>query len=90
MIDATAAATIEHEYPTGGETPHIVHCSPDSTTAYVSNARSGTVAKIAIATGEHQLIETGDRPEGSTLSKDGSKLYVAHRDADKIVVVDTA
>jgi len=80
---------IVHEYPTGGETPHIVHCSPDSTTAYVSNSRSRTVAKIDIASGEHELIETGARPEGSTLSNDGSKLYVAHRDADKIVILDT-
>lgn len=81
---------IVHEYDTGGETPHIVKCSPDSKFAYVSNARSGTVAKIDIASGERQMLETGDRPEGSTLSKDGSKLYVAHRDADKIVIIDTA
>jgi YVTN family beta-propeller protein len=80
---------LSHEYPTGGETPHIVHCSPDSTTAYVSNARSGTVAKINLATGERQLLATAARPEGSTLSKDGSKLYVAHRDADKIFIIDT-
>ena len=90
LVIDPAEAAIRHEYPTGGETPHIVRCSPDSTTAYVSNARSGTVAKIGLASGEHELIETGDRPEGSTLSKDGSKLYVAHRDADKIVVLDTA
>lgn len=77
-------------FGTGGETPHIVQCSNDSAYAYVSNARSRTVAKIELATGEHQLVETGDRPEGSTLSKDGSKLYVAHRDADKVVIVDTA
>ncbi len=76
--------------PTGGETPHIVHCSNDSKYAYVSNARSRTVAKIQLDSGEHELVETGDRPEGSTLSDDGSKLYVAHRDADKIVIIDTA
>ena len=77
-------------FDTGGETPHIVRCSSDSKYAYVSNARSGTVAKIELASGERRLVETGARPEGSTLSKDGSKLYVAHRDADKIVIVDTA
>ncbi len=89
LVIDPAAKIIEHQYPTGGETPHIVHCSLDSSTAYVSNARSGTVAKIDIASGQTQLIETGARPEGSTLSEDGSKLYVAHRDADKIVVLDT-
>ena len=89
LVIEPGQTAISKEYPTGGETPHIVRCSPDSTTAYVSNARSGTVAKIDLASGEHELLATGDRPEGSTLSKDGSKLYVAHRDADKIVIVDT-
>ncbi|MEZ5363267.1 MAG: hypothetical protein R2748_13225 [Bryobacterales bacterium] len=80
---------IRHEYATGGETPHIVKCSRDSRFAFVSNARSGTVAKVALDSGERELVETGARPEGSTLSKDGSKLYVAHRDADKVVIIDT-
>lgn len=80
---------VEKEYPTGGQTPHIVRCSTDSATAYVSNARSRTVAKIDLLGGKHELLETGDRPEGSALSSDGKKLYVAHRDGDKIVVVDT-
>ncbi|MCB1019448.1 MAG: YncE family protein [Acidobacteria bacterium] len=80
---------IRYEYETGGETPHIVKCSRDSRFAFVSNARSGTVAKITLDSGERELLETGDRPEGSTLSKDGSKLYVAHRDADKVVIIDT-
>ena len=56
----------------------------------MSNARSRTVAKIDIASGSRELLETGDRPEGSTLSRDGARLYVAHRDADRIVIVDTA
>ena len=82
--------TITNHYDTGGETPHIVHCSLDSTTAYVSNARSNNVAKIDIASGDREMVETGARPEGQALSKDGSKLFVAHRDGDKIAVVDTA
>lgn len=82
--------SITARYETGGETPHIVRCSLDSAYAYVSNARSGNVAKIRLTDGEREMVATGDRPEGQALSKDGSKLYVAHRDADKIVVVDTA
>ena len=81
---------VTKSHPTGGETPHIVLCSADSTAAYVSNARSKTVSKIDIASGEHELLETGDRPEGSALNRDGSQLYVAHRDGNKIVVIDTA
>ncbi len=82
--------TIISKFDTGGETPHIVHCSKDSTQAYVSNARSGTVARIDLETGERELLETGARPEGSCLSPDYSTLYVAHRDGNKIVAIDTA
>ena len=88
VIDVEERAILE-EYGTGGETPHIVRCGPDSRTAYVSNARSRTVARIDLATGEHALLETGDRPEGSALSRDGRTLFVVHRDADKIAVIDT-
>ena len=89
IADLDQSAVVQ-TWPTGGETPHIVKCSNDSAYAYVSNARSRTVAKIDLATGEHELVETDDRPEGSTLNRDGSKLFVAHRDSDKIVVIDTA
>lgn len=90
LIADLADNSITAEYETGGETPHIVRCSLDSEYAYVSNARSGNVAKIRLSDGERELVETGDRPEGQALSRDGTKLYVAHRDADKIVVVNTA
>lgn len=90
LVIDTAQQKILRTFETGGETPHIVHCSQDSTQAYVSNARSRTVARIDIETGERELLETGDRPEGSCLSPDYSTLYVAHRDADKIVAIDTA
>ena len=89
VIDLDEGAIVE-EYETGGETPHIVRCSPDSKTAYVSNARSRTVAKVDLASGTRSLLETGARPEGSTLSKDGRTLFVVHREANKIAIVDTA
>ena len=50
VIDVERRA-IEKEFPTGGQTHHIVRCSPDSATAYVSNARSRTVAKIDLGSG---------------------------------------
>jgi DNA-binding beta-propeller fold protein YncE len=82
--------TVTRTFETGGQTPHVVHCSKDSTQAYVSNSRSGTVARIDLETGERELLETGARPEGSCLSPDYSTLYVAHRDGNKIVAIDTA
>lgn len=89
VIDATEQKIVR-TFDTGGETPHIVRCSEDSTQAYVSNARSRTVARIDLETGERELLETGDRPEGSCLSPDYATLYVVHRDGDKIVAIDTA
>ncbi len=80
---------VEKEYPTGGQTPHIVRCSPDCTTAYVSNARSRTVAEIDLATSSREMLKTGDLPGGSVLNTGGSRLYVGHRDGNKIVVIDT-
>ena len=50
VVDATKGEIVK-EHETGGETPHIVRCSPDSKTAYVSNARSRTVARIDVASG---------------------------------------
>jgi sugar lactone lactonase YvrE len=90
LIIDTEQQALVRTFDTGGETPHIVHCSADSTQAYVSNARSRTVARIDIETGEIELLETGERPEGSCLTPDSSILYVVHRDDDKIVAVDTA
>ena len=90
LVIDTEQRSVVRTFDTGGETPHIVQCSADSTQAYVSNARSRTVARIDIETGERELLETGDRPEGSCLSPDYSTLYVVHRDDDKIVAIDTA
>jgi DNA-binding beta-propeller fold protein YncE len=89
VIDLEQRAVVR-TFDTGGETPHIVHCSQDSTQAYASNSRSGTVARIDIETGERELLETGARPEGSCFSPDHASLYVTHRDGNKIVAIDTA
>ena len=76
-------------YDTGGRTPHIVVCGPQGKWAYVSNARSGTVAAIELATGKRVLIPAGGRPEGSVLSRDGTRLYVSNRNSSEITVIDT-
>lgn len=81
---------LENECPTGGQTPHIIRCSTDSSTTYMSNARSRTVARIDLQSGNHRLLETGDRPEGSVLGNDWTRLYVAHCDGEEIAVVDNA
>ena len=76
-------------YDTKGQTPHIVAAARDGKWAYVSNARSGNVAAIELATGNVKLIPAGGRPEGSVLSKDGKRLYVANRDSSELTIIDT-
>jgi YVTN family beta-propeller protein len=78
------------DFDTKGETPHIVAASRDGKRAFVSNARSGTVAAIDLASGEVTLIPAGSRPEGSVLSRDGRFLYVANRESNEISIIDTA
>jgi len=66
-----------------------VTLGPGAKYAYVSHAGGDTVAAVNLASGDVKLIQTGSRPEGSVLSKDGRELYVANRDANSITVIDT-
>ena len=76
-------------YDPQGQTPHIVKVDKNGEWAYVSNARSGTVAAIKLDSGEVQLIPAGGRPEGSILSDDGTRLYVVNRDSSELTIIDT-
>lgn len=89
LVIDPAQRKVVRDYDTKGQTPHIVRVSPDGKRAFVSNARSGTVAAIELASGEVTLIEAGSRPEGSVLSADGKSLYVANRDSHEITIIDT-
>lgn len=80
---------VVRDFDTKGETPHIVTASHDGKRAFVSNARSGTVAAVDLTSGEVTLIPAGGRPEGSVLSKDGKFLYVANRESNEISIIVT-
>lgn len=75
-------------YDPQGVTSHIVTASPDGRWAYVSNSRSGTVAAIQLESGQVSLLPSGERPEGSAISRDGRWLYVANRDSNTIAILD--
>jgi len=89
MLDSARRAVLE-TFDTKGKTSHMVALGQDARWAYVSNSGSSQVAAVELATGNVKLIPTAARPEGSVLSKDGRKLYVAGREGRKITVVDTA
>ena len=80
---------IVRTYDTKGKIAHMVTLGPGGKFAYVSNSGSNNVAAIDLASGGVTLIATGKRPEGSVLSKDGTRLYVACRDEDAISILDT-
>lgn len=76
-------------YDTKGKTPHMVTLGPGGEWAYVSHSGGNTVAAVKLSSGDVKLIETGTRPEGSVLSKDGRELYVTNRESNSISVIDT-
>jgi YVTN family beta-propeller protein len=89
IVDPVKRKVVKH-FDTKGKTSHMVRFGPGAKWAYVSNSSSGTVSAINLDSGEVKRIETGDRPEGGVLSKDGKELYVPNRDSNNITVIDTA
>lgn len=89
LVDPAKRKVVKN-FDTKGKTPHMVTYGPKGKWAYVSNSSSGTVAAINVDTGETKVITTGERPEGSVLSKDGKELYVTNRESASITVIDTA
>lgn len=89
LVDLDARAVIR-DFDPGGADPHMVTFGKDGIWGYVSNTASGTVGAVHAVTGELRLIEVGKGPQGSLLSRDGSRLWVTCRDAARIDILDTA
>ena len=89
ILDPNKRAVVKH-FDTKGKTSHMVKFGPGAKWAYVSNAGSGNVSAINLSNGEVKLIETGERPEGSVLARDGKELYVCNREGASITVIDTS
>ena len=77
------------KFDTKGKTSHMVKFGAGARWAFVSNSSSGTVSAIDLSNGAVETIQTGNRPEGSVLSKDGKELYVCNREGASITVIDT-
>jgi YVTN family beta-propeller protein len=88
IVDPVSRGVLR-SFPTKGKTSHMVTIGPGAQWAFVSNSGSSNISAINLASGEVKLIATGNRPEGSVLSKDGKELYVCNREENSITVIDT-
>lgn len=78
--------------PSGGIKTHLVTLTADANWAYGVHLLSNTVTKFhpRNPTIAPQAVLPGPRPEGNALSRDERLLFVANRDDDSLVEIDTA
>ena len=91
LFDGRQRRYLRH-FEVRGKTTHMVSLGPGKSGAewaYVSNSGMDTVTAVQLTTGANKVIQAGDRPEGSVLSKDGKHLFVANREAATVTIIDT-
>lgn len=78
--------------PSGGIKTHLVTLTADAQCAYGVHLLSNTVTKFhpRNPTVAPVAVLPGPRPEGNALSRDERVLFVANRDDDSLVEIDTA
>jgi len=85
-----AARKVLRNYDVKGQNPHMVVLGPRGETAYVSNANSGAVAVVNLASGNvEKLIPTGQNPQGGVLTRDGRRIYLTNAASNTISIIDT-
>jgi YVTN family beta-propeller protein len=79
------------KYSTKGESPHMLILGPNAETAWASNANTGEVAVVNLASGDvEKLIPTGKNPQGAVLTKDGRRIYLTNTASNVISIIDPA
>lgn len=90
LVDPVAKKVLR-KYDVKGDSPHMVMFGPKLETAWASNAGTGTVAIVNIATAAvEKLIPTGKNPQGGVMTRDGKRIFMTNAASNTISVIDTA
>ncbi len=88
LVDPVARKVLR-KYDVKGEHPHMVLLGPNAETAWASNATSGEVAVVNLASGSvEKIIPTGKNPQGAVMTKDGKWIYLTNTASNTISVID--
>jgi len=88
LIDPVGRSVLRR-YEVKGEHPHMVSLGPNAETAWVSNAGSGEIAVINLASGEvENIIPVGKDPQGGVMTRDGKWIYVTNHAGNTISIID--
>ena len=80
--------TVLRRYDVKGQHPHMVLLGPNAETVWVSNAGSGEVAVINLASGEvENIIPVGKDPQGGVMTRDGEWIYVTNHAGNTISII---
>lgn len=75
-------------FKTGEDVTHMIVLTPDGKRAFTANIGSGTVSVIDVESGVVRTVKTGRGAEGIDITPDGREVWVAHREADDVAVLD--
>ena len=74
--------------PTGQDGTHMIALSPDESTAFTANLRSGTISKINLSMKTVKSVPAGKEVEGIAVTKDGKEAWASVRGENKVIVYD--
>jgi YVTN family beta-propeller protein len=75
---------------TDQDASHMVALTPDGTTAFVANIRSGSVSAVDVGKRAlRKVIPTGDGAEGIAVHPTRPECWVTNRSADTVSIIDT-
>ncbi len=89
IVDLDSAKVIQ-AIPTTQEGSHLIAVRRDARVGFTGNIRTGSVTEIDLAARKTgRVIQVATNTEGIGVTPDGSEVWVASRDQNKLFIVDT-